>query len=227
MSGRHPTIALFGGAFDPVHLGHEAIVRYLCDHCSYDTIHVMPYARSAFGKQPIASAAHRLAMLHVAFKGLPPKVVVDDREVVTGKVAYTIDTVRAMHDAMPQALLDVVLSEESLADVPRWKSWEALLERVRLVYVGRAGSKHVLADSPLAPYCTNHPLATAPRKSIVCLPCEPPGHASRTIRSILAQHAATWHSHEQKSMVMAGLSEPVAKYIHEHGLYQTVDSKGY
>ena len=53
-------LAIFGGSFDPVHLGHVNVIKRMCDIGAYDQIRVIPAARSPLKSETVLTAKHRL-----------------------------------------------------------------------------------------------------------------------------------------------------------------------
>jgi len=86
---------IFGGTFDPVHIGHVGVVQKLRQ--AYDEVVVMPCALSPFKTATRATDGDRLAMCRLAFSGMDG-VSVSDYEIARGGVSYTADTLRAFPD---------------------------------------------------------------------------------------------------------------------------------
>ena len=119
-------IGLFGGSFDPVHNGHVGVARRALGELGLDRLVVLPAAVSPFkADRPPRLGYDRLALVRAAFAGMP-KVVVDDRELRRGGVSYAIDTVREIAAENPGAEIVFLVGEDSLAGLPRWKSYDAL-----------------------------------------------------------------------------------------------------
>jgi|GEM_PF-558031 len=82
---------IFGGSFDPPHLGHLAILSAACALYPWKRVLVIPN-RSSLDKEPIASAEHRLRLCELAFKNLDTPIAIDSRELLRAPPTYTIDT---------------------------------------------------------------------------------------------------------------------------------------
>ncbi|MGN0832268.1 MAG: nicotinate (nicotinamide) nucleotide adenylyltransferase [Kiritimatiellia bacterium] len=117
-------IGLYGGSFDPVHLGHVGIARRAIDDLSLDRLIVLPANVSPF-KSEHPAVWDRIALVQAAFRELE-KTVVDLREVSRGGVSYTIDTVREIAAENPGAELYFIIGEDSVEGLPRWKEIDAL-----------------------------------------------------------------------------------------------------
>ncbi len=137
---------LFGGSFDPVHVGHLQILDAVRSRFSPCLIDVMP-AHIAPHKQdqtPGADGRHRLAMLHELFDA-SPDVKVNDYELRQGGISYTIDTVRHLQTETgsgPENFY-ILIGEDNLTILKSWKSWESLVELCTFLVIPRAVSNRV------------------------------------------------------------------------------------
>ena len=134
-------IGIFGGSFDPVHLGHEALVKEARVKLSLDKVFVVPVWVSPFkiDTPPIASAKERVAMLEVAFGELS-WVEILTNEVDRKEVSYTIHTVRGMVQKFPRDQLVLILTEEARPSFPRWKEVGEIQKLVNVAFVGHRSS---------------------------------------------------------------------------------------
>src|SRR5690349_14974474 len=98
-------IGLFGGSFDPVHLGHLLVAQAACEEYRLDRLFFVPAAQSPFKPERVpAPASLRLRMLRLALAGRGDYAV-DEQEIIRGGPSYTIDTVRAYRKQHPKATL--------------------------------------------------------------------------------------------------------------------------
>ena len=123
-------IGLYGGSFNPVHLGHVGIAKRAIADLGLDKLIVIPAAVSPFKTEAGTEARRfwtwdRVEMVKAAFRDLE-KTVVDLREVERGGVSYAIDTVRQIAAENPGAELFFVIGEDSVEGLPRWKDIEEL-----------------------------------------------------------------------------------------------------
>lgn len=132
-------IGVFGGSFDPVHLGHLLIAEQFLSELSLDKVKFIPAKISPF-KQTYTptSDKHRLEMLKLAI-GAHPKFEVDPIEIQRGGVSYTIDTIEQLQSNEPDATWFLLIGADSLKDFKKWKSPEQLLRTVKLVVANRGG----------------------------------------------------------------------------------------
>ena len=117
-------IGLYGGSFNPVHLGHIGIAKRAIADLGLDKLIVIPANVSPFKiEQPMPW--ERVELVKAAFRDME-KTVVDLREVERGGVSYAIDTVRQIAAENPGAELFFVIGEDSVEGLPRWKDIDEL-----------------------------------------------------------------------------------------------------
>ena len=120
-------VGIYGGTFAPVHNGHVGIARQAIATLGLDRLIVVPAADSPFKTAtPPGRAYDRLALVRAAFADVP-RAVVDDREIRRGGVSYAIDTVREIAAENPGAELVFLVGADSVAGLPRWKDYDALV----------------------------------------------------------------------------------------------------
>ena len=117
-------IGLYGGSFNPVHLGHVGIAKRAIADLALDKLIVIPANVSPFKtEQPMPW--ERVELVKAAFRDLE-RTVVDLREIERGGTSYAIDTVRQIAAENPGAELFFVIGEDSVEGLPRWKDIEEL-----------------------------------------------------------------------------------------------------
>ncbi len=143
MPQRDIPVALFGGAFDPPHLGHRAVAVYLAQLPQFDTVWVLPSFKHPFGKA-MAPFTERLAMAEIAFHSIPKvKVSPIEREVGSGYTADVLDYLKAQ---LPTHRFTLALGTDALQELGQWKRGEWLREQVPILEIPRAG----WTESPFA-----------------------------------------------------------------------------
>lgn len=140
-------LGLFGGTFDPVHLGHLLLAETAREACGLDEVWFVP-ARIPPHKQTaaITSPKARLEMLELAIAG-HPQFRVDDLELRRDGPSFTVDTLRHLHDQRPADDLHVIIGADSLADLPTWKEPLEILRLAVVIAVNRGRS---VPDLPAA-----------------------------------------------------------------------------
>ena len=111
-------IGLFGGTFDPPHLGHTRIARAFADQLALDTVIFLPAGDPYHKTAPRAPAADRLAMTRAA-AAADPRFAVSDLDIVRSGATYTADTVRIFRQRYPAAALWWLVGADSLAALPQ------------------------------------------------------------------------------------------------------------
>ena len=144
-------IGLFGGSFDPVHLGHTMVARAALAEVELDQLFIIPAAQSPFkSEQSPAPAADRLAWLRLAF-GDEPRCEIDAQEIERAGVSYTIDTVRDYAARFPEAELFYLIGADHVPMLPEWREAAALADAVTFVVVPRPGELETgVAEFPLS-----------------------------------------------------------------------------
>lgn len=127
-------IGLYGGSFNPVHLGHVGIAKRAIADLALDRLIVIPAAVSPFKTVTDEDVRRfwtwdRVEMVKAAFRDAE-KTVVDLREVERGGVSYAIDTVRQIASENPGAELFFVIGEDSVDGLPQWKDIDELKKLV-------------------------------------------------------------------------------------------------
>lgn len=200
-------LGVFGGSFDPVHLGHLQLAKACCDQARLDRVDFMPAAQQPHKPRgPVAGAEHRVAMLRLAIEG-QAEFDVSTAEIDRGGVSYTVDTLRSIKAASPEAELFLLMGADSLADLPNWREASAVCELAIPLVVRRGG--HPAPDfNVLAGLMSPARLAEARRVQVEM--AESPISSSEIQRLIAAD--GVW-----QPLVPAA----VARYIDEHSLYRT------
>lgn len=134
-------VGLFGGSFNPVHVGHLVIAEQALSQANLDLVLWMPAFRpphKADARMP--SAFDRLAMCRLATVG-QPGFEVSDLEIQREGVSFTVDTVRKLEELHPDWDLHMILGSDSLAALDTWKDPAGLLEKVTLIVYPRHGDE--------------------------------------------------------------------------------------
>ncbi len=132
-------IGLFGGSFDPVHLGHVMVALAALEELCLNRLYIIPAAQSPFkpDQQP-AQADARVQLLHLAFDG-QTNCEIDTQELDREGASFTIDTVRGYADHFNGAELFYIIGADHVLTLPQWREAEALAPLVTFVVVPRPG----------------------------------------------------------------------------------------
>jgi nicotinate-nucleotide adenylyltransferase len=202
-------VALFGGTFDPPHLGHLGIARAAAEAFALDTVLFAPV-----GHQPlkpgmtVTSFADRFAMVRLACeseRGLPPgtrfAASTVDAPQPNDAPNYTVDTLTRLRQEMPGATLFSLVGADSFLSIRKWRDPERLLAMAEWIVVSRPG--YSLADlSGIA-------LTEAERSRVHLLETVHYDVSSTTLRQLLAE------GEDCREL----LPPAVADYIEAHALY--------
>jgi nicotinate-nucleotide adenylyltransferase len=132
-------IAIFGGTFDPVHIGHLRTAFELRRRLGLDRVHFIPAALPRHRPQPQASPALRVAMLEAALAD-DPCAVIDPRELEREGPSWTIDTAESLRAEFPEHALCLLLGMDAFLGLTSWREWERLLSYVNIAVARRPGA---------------------------------------------------------------------------------------
>ena len=216
-------IAVLGGSFDPVHLGHVALGQLFCGLLQADELRILPAGRPWQKNGMEAGDAHRIAMLELAFRPLNNdklNVVFDLQEIERTTPTYTVETLRALRRELgPQVSIVFLMGADQLRNLDTWNEWRELFALANLGVATRPG--YDLAQETLPPPVAQElstRLATpdtvrASSHGKVCLaPTLDVDISSSRIRAAL--HAG--HEADANTLAMA----QVLDYIQQHNLYK-------
>ena len=201
-------LGVFGGAFDPPHRAHVALVEAAVSLLQLDHVHVLPTGHAWHKPRLLSDAAHRVAMTRLAFAHVP-QVVMDEREILRTGPSYTVDTLHELQSEYPQAQLYLLLGDDQRRSL---SSWHQIGEIARIAIICAAGRDMAVRawseESGNAP--TNPPLTDTLQARIRTLDMPLMPHSATDIRVLAATEQA-----------LTGLVSPaVERYIHEHHLYR-------
>ena len=190
-SPRQPRVALLGGSFDPVHLGHLHVAEVVLATGCYDQVLFVPAYLPSHKPGALAAPDHRLTMLRLAVSPRPG-LAVSDIELRRGGVSYTVDTVRQLQrDGTLGMRPGLVVGDDLGAELNTWREADALFGTVELLVARRTRQVAALAFPHRR--LANHPL---------------PLSSSELRRRVRAGQ-----------VIRALVPDSVDAYIREHGLY--------
>lgn len=210
---------LYGGTFDPVHLGHLAIGNAVADALE-QAVWLLPAADPPHRASPGASAEQRAAMLELAAE-YQPRLRVDRRELHRAGPSYTVDTLREVRSEIgPGVALAWILGIDSLVQLSSWHDWQSIFTLAHVIGVQRPGT--LVSLDWLAGQDAQVHAEVLPRSaSITRLPDAPYG-----LYAAVAMHPLREESASGVRQAIA-LGRPweqmvpaaVAGYIRQQGLY--------
>ncbi|HEV8671378.1 MAG TPA: nicotinate-nucleotide adenylyltransferase [Candidatus Limnocylindria bacterium] len=133
-------VGVFGGTFDPVHVGHLAIALAALESVPLDRVVFVPARRSPLkDRDPLAGVADRVAMLEAAIAG-EPRFALSRVELERDGVSYTVDTLERLRS---QGELFLILGSDALADLARWRAPDRIRELATILVAARPGAPDV------------------------------------------------------------------------------------
>ncbi len=206
-------LGVFGGSFDPVHIGHLRMALETQQALCLDAIHWLPSARPPHRKLAVATDQHRLAMLELAIKAVQGWCV-DRRELDRSGPSYTVDTLTDLQAQHPQSILYLLLGGDAFADFESWHRWPEILEMAHVVVMERPGhDESPISDELQSRYAFSEDLSsldsTLKAGRIIRLQLTPLDIASSDIRSLC----------QAGDSVRYLVPDSVYGYMHEHSLY--------
>lgn len=192
---RRPRIGVMGGTFDPIHHGHLVAASEVAQSFDLDEVVFVPTGQP-WHKKTVTSAEHRYLMTVIATASNPTFTVsrVDVDRVGT---TYTIDTLRDIHAAHPDAELFFITGADAVAQILSWKDYDELWELAHFVAVSRPG--HVLNVSGL------------PAQDVSLLEIPALAISSTDCRSRVNRGHPVWYL----------VPDGVVQYISKHHLYRS------
>ena len=146
-TGKVLRVGLFGGTFDPPHVGHLVTAVNVLHALELDRVVLMvanvPWQKQ--GVRRITPAEDRVAMVEAAVRGVPG-LVAGRTEIDRGGPSYTADTLATLAEEYPGAEFFTVVGEDAAAGLPTWERFRDVLDRSRIVVVDRPGTPVALPE---------------------------------------------------------------------------------
>lgn len=227
MTERRKRIALYGGTFDPVHVGHMAVASGLIESFDLDEVlfipaHVAPHKRDSMVSPPL----HRYAMLALATED-EDAMRISTVELEAPERPYTFETVALFqHKLGEQAQLFFVMGADSWSEITTWREWERLLLMTDHLIVARPG--YDLRDDGLPPLIRERivDLRGIEKKEILARLAELDGTHLLVTDAVFMNVSATAIRESisvgNDSKWLPLVLPRVADYITKYGLYKTV-----
>jgi len=131
-------VALYGGSFNPPHVGHQMACLYLLEGLSADAVWIIPARSHPFGKT-LADFGQRVQMCRLLaepFAGRVEVSTVEDDADLSGK---TFDTLCELRRSHPERRFALAVGSDILAETAQWYRWQDIGKRARVVVIGRTG----------------------------------------------------------------------------------------
>lgn len=132
-------VGLFGGTFNPVHIGHLRTALEIRELLGLDEMRLLPCALPPHRDEPHVSARHRANMVSLAIAD-EPGLVLDERELRRAGPSWTVETLHEVREELgPEAQLSFCVGMDSLVSLANWHRWRELTDSAHLVVAARPG----------------------------------------------------------------------------------------
>ena len=199
MTQRRLRLGVMGGTFDPIHHGHLVAASEVAAEFELDEVVFVPTGQPTFKQdQDVTPAEHRYLMTVIATAS-NPRFTVSRVDVDRAGLTYTVDTLRDLHEARPDAELFFITGADAIEQILSWKAPDELFEMAHFVAVNRPG--HTLSTDGL-------PADRVSQQEIPALAI-----SSSDVRARARGGAPVWYL----------VPDGVVQYIAKHGLYRGND----
>ena len=142
MNDKKINIAMFGGSFDPPHIGHEMIVKKALEELDIDKLYVVPTYLNPFKESFYTPANMRYKWLKKLFRDFD-RVEVIDFEIRQKRAVATIETVEYLLKICNIDKFYLIIGDDNLENLPKWKEYKKLKELVTFVVATRYKKEHL------------------------------------------------------------------------------------
>ena len=154
MTGRH--IAVYSGSFNPLHIGHLAIMRHMTEDAGYDCVYLIVSPKNPLKEDISSETGQERYEAAIKAVGRHPelKVIVDDIELNMAPPHYTIRTLDALAAREPGNSFTLIMGADNLADIRRWRDYGRILKEYGVAVYPRTGfdltavKKDLLSEDP-------------------------------------------------------------------------------
>ena len=219
-------IGLYGGTFDPVHVGHLEVARRVSQLFEIEKVIFIP-AQMAPHKigRPVTEPIHRYAMLALATQN-DPQLTISSFELDNPDRRYTVDTVEHFQRALDKETeLFFIMGADSWSEITTWREWERLLTMTNHIVVTRPGfepvTTHVGAVGERIVDLRGTSTKAAPGRR------RPPGifFTDVVMKDVSATRIRRLASEGRSEELSDLLPPPVLDYIKKYGIYELNEAK--
>jgi nicotinate-nucleotide adenylyltransferase len=185
-------VAVFGGSFDPPHVGHVLAVTYALLTQKIDEVLVVPVYAHAFEKD-LAPFSDRVQMARLAFAAIA-RTTVSTVESTLDAPSLTIRTLEHLSSEHPEWELHLLVGSDVLSESSKWTDWDRIERCAKPIVLGRVRAEHPDAPAPLLPDVS-----------------------STRVRTLLKARTTDRSAADE---LRRSVPEAVLEYLDEHGLYR-------
>lgn len=148
MSSPAPKVGLLFGSFNPIHTGHLILAHFMATHTDLDAVWLIVSPQSPFkvGQELLPEHA-RYELVEAAIAG-NDQLRVLDVEFTMPKPSYTIDTLEELHQRYPTYRFVLLMGEDNLPGLPRWKAADRIMAEYEIYVYPRPGIEATVAAGP-------------------------------------------------------------------------------
>ena len=141
-------VGLYFGTFNPIHVGHLIIANHFAEHSDLEEVWCVITPQNPFKtKQSVLDNHQRLEMVYLATKEYP-KIKPSDIEFQLPQPNYTVHSLAYLEEKYPKHEFALIMGEDNLASLPKWKNAEVLLDRYPIyVYPRKIEQSYAAVDS--------------------------------------------------------------------------------
>lgn len=140
-------IGVFGGTFDPIHLGHIKPALDVMQRLGLDELRFIPCSIPAHRPLPIANTEQRLAMLHAAIDE-HQHCIIDERELNREGTSYMVDTLRSLRVEFKNSSFCLIIGMDAFYGLHQWYQWQDIFKLANCIVTYRPGCEFDLATLP-------------------------------------------------------------------------------
>lgn len=125
-------IGLYFGTFNPIHIGHLILANHIAEYTNLDQVWLVVTPHNPFKqKSSLLNDYLRLEMVQIAIENYP-KLKASDIEFKLPQPNYTVNTLSYLEEKYPQNNFSLIMGEDNLESLNKWKNYEVLLERYQI-----------------------------------------------------------------------------------------------
>lgn len=195
-------IGLFFGSYNPIHIGHLIIANHMVDNSELDQVWLVVSPQNPLKpKSSLLEDYHRLALVNVAIEG-NDNLRASNIEFDLPQPSYTVDTLTYIQEKHPEYNFSIIMGEDNLRTLHKWKNYEQILNNHIIYVYPRALTQQELLANKEIPF-KDHPKIKFTEAPVMKI-------SASFIRNAI----------KEKKDVQYLLSDPVFKYVSEMHFYK-------
>lgn len=208
-------VALFGGTFDPVHLGHLKVALAAQQALGVADFRLLPAGDPPHREATFASAQQRHDMLKLALEAYPG-LTIDERELQRDTPSWTVMTLQSLRQELPHSPLLLLMGQDAANHLDQWYRWREIFELASIVILSRPDKtpdyhSRLASQIGAGTVASTDQLLAVRNGAVFSLGVAAVEVSSTQVRERLAAGLSVRHM----------VPEKVTHYIAEHGLYQS------